>query len=153
MGSCLGGVRWVSDGCLGSQVVFGRCVSVSGCCLMGDGWCLGVSGGCLVSVLVASGAIAFPRCVLGESYKKEGWMLMGFWDGGKPASACCLYARTPLREKGPEGKTHLVRLLAGKARVTPTSSAQGRTRTSTPRTEMRGLLMLTRLIDELLPGI
>ena len=50
-GSCLGGVRWVSDGCLGSQVVFGRCVSVSGCCLMGDGWCLGVSGGCLVSVL------------------------------------------------------------------------------------------------------
>ena len=49
-GSCLGGVRWVSDGCLGSQVVFGRCVSVSGCCLMGDGWCLGVSGGCLGGV-------------------------------------------------------------------------------------------------------
>ena len=103
--------------------------------------------------MVASGAIAFPRCVLGESYKEEGWMLMGFWDGGKPASACCLYARTPLREKGPEGETHLVRLLAGKARVTPTSSSQGRTRTSTPRTEMRGLLMLARLIDELLPGI
>merc|ERR1712101_106233 len=39
------------------------------------------------------------------------------------------------------------------ARVTPTSSSQGRTRASTPRTEMRGLLMLTRLIDELLPGI
>ena len=39
----------MSDGCLGSLVVFGRCVSVSGCCLMGDGWCLagvlGVSGG------------------------------------------------------------------------------------------------------------
>merc|ERR1712212_845192 len=103
--------------------------------------------------MVASGAISFPRCVLGELYKEKGWMLMGFWDGGKPASACCLYARTPLREKGPEGETHLVRLLAGKARVTPTSSAQGRTRTSTPRVEMRGLLMLTRLIDELLPGI
>merc|ERR1711973_573540 len=103
--------------------------------------------------MVASGAIAFPRCVLGESYKKEVWMLMGFWDGGKPASACCLYARTPLREKGPEGETHLVRLLAGKARVTPTSSSQGRPRASTPRTEMRGLLMLARLIDELLPGI
>merc|ERR1712101_95770 len=39
------------------------------------------------------------------------------------------------------------------ARVTPTSSSQGRTRISTPRVEMRGLLMLTRLIDELLPGI
>jgi len=54
-GSCLGGVRWVSDGCLGSLVVFGRCVSVSGCCLMGDGWCLGVSGGCLEGVWRVSG--------------------------------------------------------------------------------------------------
>merc|ERR1711867_11785 len=52
--------------------------------------------------MVASGAIAFPRCVSGESYKEKGWMLMGFWDGGKPASACCLYPRTPLREKGPD---------------------------------------------------
>ena len=42
--------------------------------------------------MVASGAISFPRCVLGELYKEQGWMLMGFWDGGKPASACCLYA-------------------------------------------------------------
>ena len=49
-GRCLVGVKWVSDGSLGSQVVFGWCVSVSGCCLMGDGWCLGVSGGCLGGV-------------------------------------------------------------------------------------------------------
>ena len=103
--------------------------------------------------MIRSSTISFPRCVLGEQYVEQGWMLMGFWDGGKAASACCLYARTPLKEKGPEGETHLVRLLAGKARVTPTSSSQGRTRTSTPRVEMRGLLMLTRLIDELLPGI
>ena len=47
-GSCLGGVRWVSDGCLGSQVVFGRCVSVvSGGCLGGVWGCLGVSRECL----------------------------------------------------------------------------------------------------------
>ena len=103
--------------------------------------------------MIGTRSVSFPRCVLGEQYREKGWMLVGFWDGGKPASACCLYARTPLREEGPEGETHLVRLLAGKARVTPTSSTQGRARISTPRVEMRGLLMLTRLIDELLPGI
>ena len=103
--------------------------------------------------MVTTSTVSFPRCVLGDQYKEQGWMLVGFWDGGKPASACCLYARTPLKEEGPEGQTHLVRLLAGKARVTPTSSTHGRTRISTPRVEMRGLLMLTRLIDELLPGI
>ena len=61
--------------------------------------------------------------------------------------------RTPLSEKGPEGETHLVRLLARKARVTPCSSSQAQMRVSTPRVEMRGLLMLTRLVDELLPGV
>ena len=103
--------------------------------------------------MVRSSSISFPRCVLGEQYVKQGWMLMGFWDGGKSASACCLYARTPLSEKGPEGETHLVRLLAGKARVTPSSSSQARMRVSTPRVDMRGLLMLTRLVDELLLGV
>ena len=102
--------------------------------------------------MVRSGSISFPRCVLGECYAKQGWMLMGFWDGGRPASACCLYARTPLEKVGPNGETHLVRLLAGKARVTPSSSSQSRMRVSTPRVEMRGLLMLSRLVDELLPG-
>ena len=103
--------------------------------------------------MLRSSTVIFPRCVLGEQYIKKGWMLLGFWDGGKKASACCLYARTPLKKKGPNGETHLVRLLAGKARVTPTSSSQGRLRDSTPRVEMRGLLILTRLVDELLPGI
>merc|ERR1711891_115182 len=80
--------------------------------------------------MIGTKSVSFPRCVLGEQYKRKGWMLVGFWDGGKPASACCLYARTPLSEEGPEGETHQVRLLAGKARVTPTSSTQGRTRVS-----------------------
>ena len=60
-------------------------------------------------------SISFPRCVLGEQYVKQGWMLIGFWDGGNKASACCLYARTPLKEKGSGDETHLVRLLAAKA--------------------------------------
>ena len=103
--------------------------------------------------MVRSCSISFPRCVLSEQYMKQGWIMMGFLDGGKLASACFLYAYTPLRKEGPKGETHLVRLLAGKARVTPSSSSQGRMRVSTPRVEMRGLLMLTRLVDELLPGV
>ena len=75
--------------------------------------------------MVTTSTVSFPRCVLGDQYKEQGWMLVGFLDGGKPASACCLYARTPLKEEGPEGQTHLVGLLAGKARVTPTSSTHG----------------------------
>ena len=86
--------------------------------------------------MLRSCTVSFPRCVLGEQYIKKGWMLIGFWDGGKKASACCLYACTPLSEEGPNGETHLVRLLAGKARVTPTLSSQGRLRDSTPRVEM-----------------
>ena len=66
-------------------------------------------------LMVRSSTISFPRCVLGEQYVKQGWMLIGFWDGGNCASACCLYAHTLLKEKSPEGETHLVRLLAGKA--------------------------------------
>ena len=97
--------------------------------------------------------MSFPRCVLGEERYNKGWMLLGFWDGGNKASACCLYARTPLKVRGPAGQTHLVHLLGAKARITPTSSSQGRLKDSTPRVEMRGLLMLARLIDTLLPGI
>ena len=41
--------------------------------------------------MLRSSAVSFPRCVLSdECYNKEGWMLLGFWDGGKKASACCL---------------------------------------------------------------
>ena len=66
--------------------------------------------------MARSSSISFPRCVLGEQYNvKPGWMLIGFWDGGNKASACCLYARTPLKERGSRRETHLVRLLAAKA--------------------------------------
>ena len=35
--------------------------------------------------MVRLSSISFLRCVLGEQYVKQGWMLMGFWDGGRPA--------------------------------------------------------------------
>ena len=44
-------------------------------------------------------------------------------------------------------QTHLVRLLLSKARVTPTSPT-----VSTPRTELRGLLLLARAITAIMPG-
>ena len=75
--------------------------------------------------MVLLGEVSFPRCVFGEEYEK-GWSLLGFWDGGKPASACCLYARTKRSRPGPAGESHEVHLLTGKARVTPTSGAHGR---------------------------
>lgn len=101
--------------------------------------------------MVLLGEVSFPRCVFGEEYEK-GWSLLGFWDGGKPASACCLYARTKRSRPGPAGESHEVHLLAGKARVTPTSGAHGRQRASTPRTEMRGALLMSRLAGSILPG-
>ena len=53
------------------------------------------------SALIEMVSISFPRCVLGDCYAKQGWMLMGFWNGGRPVSACCLYAHTPLEKVGP----------------------------------------------------
>ena len=101
--------------------------------------------------MVESGTVIFHRCAVGDLWN-EGGFLAGFWDGGNPASACCLYACTPLKSPGPNGEVYEVKLLAGKARVTPTSKKNGRLRASTPRTEMRGLLMLSRLTDCVLPG-
>ena len=45
------------------------------------------------------------------------------------------------------------RLLVSKARVTPSSDTTSNQKVSTPRTELRGLLYLVRLISALLPGM
>ena len=43
--------------------------------------------------------------------------------------------------------------MASKARVTPSSDATSKLKVSTPRTELRGLLYLARLITGILPGM
>ena len=43
--------------------------------------------------------------------------------------------------------------MASKARVTPSSDKTGKPQVLTPRTEMRGLLFLARLITGVLPGM
>ena len=70
--------------------------------------------------------------------------LVCFWDGGKPASAGCIYVRYRVGEGQWE-----CRLLASKARVTPSSDPK----VSTPRNELRGLVSLVRLITAILPGM
>merc|ERR1711942_75981 len=58
--------------------------------------------------------------------------LVGFWDGGKPASAACLYVRYKTGDTD-----YKARLLASKARVTPSSDSTSKLQVSTPRSEMR----------------
>ena len=101
--------------------------------------------------MVMAGTVEFPRSAVAGNWSAEG-ILAGFWNGGNPASACCVYTCSPLLEPGPNGEKYEVHLLAGKARVTPTSKKKGKKRASTPQTEMTGLLMLSRLISEVLPG-
>ena len=100
----------------------------------------------MLEEIVKANNVAFPR-----SLKPKGSIghpeVVGWWDGGDPASAAAIYIRYRREQKGDLGETHTVRLLAGKARVTPGS------RMSTPRTEMRGLLLLARAITALLPGL
>ena len=102
--------------------------------------------------MVLAGPVVFNRSFLGAGWE-SGWDILAFWDGGKPASATCLYARTPLIAPGPEGQTHELHLIAAKARVTPSSTKHGNLRTSTPRTEMRGLVMLGRLLTHVLGSV
>ena len=103
--------------------------------------------------MILAGEVVFPRAVMGEDADFDKIQLLGFADGGKPASAACVYVRTKRSELGECGETHDVRLLASKARVTPSSTKEGRLRDSTPRTELRGLLYLARLITGLLEGL
>ena len=75
-------------------------------------------------------------------------MLVGFWDGGTPASATCLYVRYRIGEDDFEAW-----LLASKAWVTPSSDATSKLKVSMPRNELRGLLYLAWLITAILPGM
>ena len=105
--------------------------------------------------IVLSGDIVFKRSLLGEvpEGSLERIQLIGFGDGADPASCACVYLRSELDRPGPEGQTHKSRLVMGKARVTPISKTEGDFKKSTPRSEMRGGQMLTRMISAMLPGM
>ena len=72
--------------------------------------------------------------------------------------SCLVYQKStntysPYNEDKTGDTDYEARLLASKARVTPSSDKTGKPQVSTPRTEMRGLLFLARLITGVLPGM
>ena len=69
--------------------------------------------------MVITPDIEFPHAVIPVDAEAD-FKLLGFWDGGKPASAAVIYVRQQLEEPY-DDQTHLVQLLLSKARVTPTS--------------------------------
>ena len=95
--------------------------------------------------MVVTPDIEFPRAVIPVNDEAE-FELLGFWDGGKPASAAGISIRHKLEEPY-DDLTHSVQLLLSKARVIPTSPT-----VSTPSTELRGLLLLARAITAIMPG-
>ena len=99
--------------------------------------------------IVMAGCIKFPRALMKESADKSDIVLVLFTDGGDPAACAVIYHRT----KDSITNDYDVRLMAGKARVNPSSAAAGKTRRTTPRSEMRGFLIGVRLVSSLLPGL
>ena len=93
----------------------------------------------------------FPIASSDKITDKDG-CCWGSGTGGKPASTAWFYARTPLDEPDQDGHTHTVQLLAGKSLVIPTLSSQGHRHASTSRVELRGLLILTGLVEAILLG-
>merc|ERR1711867_72742 len=93
--------------------------------------------------IVRAQDVVFHRSMVleGAQGKPE---LVCYWDGGKPASAGCVYVRYKVGENLWEA-----RLLVSKARVTPSAAPT----VSTPRNELRGLLYLVRLVTALLLGM
>merc|ERR1711867_387754 len=88
--------------------------------------------------IVETRDVSFHRSIVPAGARGKP-QLVGFWDGGKPASAACLYVRYRTGNDDFEA-----RLLASKVRVTPSSDATGKLKVSMPRTELRGLYLKYR---------
>ena len=101
----------------------------------------------MLKEIVVMEDVEFPRSVKGSNMRGRP-AIVGWWDGGEPAAAAVVYLRYQREEVGTSGETHQARLVSAKARVNPSSGP-----VSTPRSEMRGLLMLVRMITAVLPGL
>ena len=94
--------------------------------------------------MVQSKAIEFPKTTTEEGADLV--EMIGYWDGSKLAYAAVVYLRCRYRLTDENYKWN-VNILAVKARVTP---ANGLT---TPRAELNGLLILTRLLSAYLDSL
>ena len=113
----------------------------------------------VLKAMVEANDVMFPRATRPEGAVGR-LNLVGYWDGAKPASTATLYTRYRSKQNyGDEKKqltdapTHLVRLLAAKARVTPSAKKTDKLTVSTPRVEMRGLVLLVRLTTACMAGL
>ena len=106
----------------------------------------------VLKAMVLAEDVIFPRSATPEGVLLCILELLGWWDGGKPASAACLYTRYE-KEVADASGTHVLRLVMGKARVTPSAKGSEKLRKSTPRTEMRGLTMVSRMVTAIIPGM
>ena len=106
----------------------------------------------VLKTMVLAKDVVYPRSVTPEGVLQSLMEICGWWDGGKPASAACIYTRYE-KEEADDSGTHVLRLLMGKARVTPSAKGSEKLRKSTPRTEMRGLTMLSRMVTACIAGM
>ena len=93
-----------------------------------------------IAMLLRMGEIVLDLCIKPEGV--DGLPeLVGFSDGSLEAYACCVYIRWKMLKNHPEDPdNYFVKLICGKARVTPLKG------TTAPRSELSGLLILTRLL-------
>ena len=82
----------------------------------------------ILKEIVLAGEIKFPRALMEEDTDTGDLMLVGFGDGGNAASCAAVYLRSRRSRAGPNQEMHRVRLVVGKAWVTPLSKAAGNLR-------------------------
>ena len=96
----------------------------------------------LMTAAVTNEPLTFPRSLKTGSCT-DAVELIGFWDGSDVAYGCVLYARWMLQDQ--EG-WHTA-LVGSKSRVTPRAGC------TTPRAELSGLVMLTRLVKSVVTAL
>ena len=95
----------------------------------------------MMVTMLKSEPVVIPRRAIGRVHNnQEHCELIGFWDGSLSAYCCAIYIRWL---DCPKEMVWSTRLLAAKSRVTSTG-------TTTPRSELCGLLILVRLLDHII---
>ena len=106
----------------------------------------------LLRFMVNCGEFSFPRAIIPKGCVGA-YELCYWWDGGVPAFCASIYSRHQKLKPAESGETHEIRLVAGKARVKPVDIKTNVETNSTPRQEMAGMLIASRLVTTVLEGL
>merc|ERR1712239_69874 len=94
--------------------------------------------------ILISESLTFPVITLPQSVRPAAGVSLpepfALFDGSLEAYACCIYVRWLLASDNNDAPEYQVRQLTGKARVTPLKGS------TAPRSELSGLLILSRLL-------